>query len=215
MYKAVLFDLDGTLTDSGPGLMRSVQYALEKIGHPEDDLEALRCFVGPPLLEQFMEFAGIDEETARTAIEYYRERYVPVGMFENELYPGVTDLLDELSQKGYILAVASSKPEKYVVEILKYFGIEGYFSAVVGSELNETRTKKNEVVEEALHRLGLSDRPEEAVMVGDKSHDIIGARMAGVECLAVSYGYGTMEELTSSDPLRIVRSPYEAGLFFQ
>ena len=93
MYEAILFDLDGTLTESGPGIMRSVQYALEKIGRPEENLSALRCFVGPPMKEQFMSYAGVDEETAEKAIVYYRERYVPVGMFENELYPGVPEML--------------------------------------------------------------------------------------------------------------------------
>ncbi len=215
MYKAVLFDLDGTVTDSGPGITRCVQYALEKIGHPEENLDALRVFVGPPLKEQFMEYAGVDEETALTAIRFYRERYEPVGMFENELYPGILELLEDLYRKGYQLAIASSKPEPYVKRILAHFGIDRYFKEVVGAGLDETRTRKVEVVEEALRRLGLADSPEKAILVGDKSHDVLGARAAGVECLAVTYGYGTPEELKGAQPLKILHTPAEVGYFFQ
>ena len=124
MYKAILFDLDGTLTDSGEGITKSVQYALEKVGKPEPDLQKLRIFVGPPLLEQFQEYAGIDEETARKAVEIYRERYAPVGIYENELYPGIPEMLSGLKQRGYKLAIASSKPENFVKIVAEYFHID-------------------------------------------------------------------------------------------
>ena len=215
MYKAILFDLDGTLTESGPGITRCVQYALEKIGHPEEDLEALRCFVGPPLKESFMEYAGVDEETAEKAVVYYRERFEPVGMFENDLYPGVVEMLETLKKRKYKLAVASSKPEKYVRKILEHFGIDGYFTEIVGADEEKKRTAKEEVVREALRRLGLSNHPEQAVLVGDKEHDVYGARACGVECVAVLYGYGTREELENADPLKIVETPEEAADFFQ
>ena len=214
MYKAILFDLDGTLTESGPGITRCVQYALEKIGHPEEDLEALRCFVGPPLKEMFMEYAGVDEETAETAVVYYRERFEPVGMYENHLYPGVAEMLKTLKNRKYRLAVSSSKPEKYVRKILAQFGIDGYFTEIVGADEEKNRTTKEEVVREALRRLGLSNHPEQAVLVGDKEHDVYGARACGVECVAVLYGYGTREELEKADPLRIVETPEEAAYFF-
>ena len=215
MYKAILFDLDGTLTESGPGITRCVQYALEKIGHPEEDLEALRCFVGPPLKEQFMKYAGVDEETAEEAVIYYRERFEPVGMFENDLYPGVVEMLEALKAGKYKLAVASSKPEKYVRKILDHFGIGGYFTEIVGADENQKRMSKEEVVGEALRRLGLSDHPEQAVLVGDKEQDVYGARACGVDCVAVLYGYGTPEELDAADPLKIVKTPQEAAYFFQ
>ena len=127
MYKAILFDLDGTLTDSGEGITKSVQYALEKVGKPEPDLQKLRIFVGPPLLEQFQEYAGIDKETARKAVEIYRERYAPVGIYENELYLGIPEMLSGLKQRGYKLAIASSKPENFVKIVAEYFHIDSYF----------------------------------------------------------------------------------------
>ena len=214
MYKAIFFDLDGTLTESGEGITKSVQYALEKLGKPEEDLDKLRVFIGPPLMEQFMKYADIDETEARKAVEYYRERYAIKGIFENRPYDGVENLLRELKGRGYILAVASSKPEYYVTKILDYFNLSSYFEVVVGSEMNGARTSKTEVIEEALKRLNMSDRRKEVLMVGDKEHDVLGARAAGLDCVAVGYGYGTKEELTAAQPLKIVASVDELLRFF-
>lgn len=215
MYKAILFDLDGTLTESGEGITKSVQYALEKMGYPEMDLEKLRVFVGPPLLEQFMKYAGMSEEEGRQAVVYYRERYSVTGIFENRVYDGVPNMLEELRRKGYLLAVSSSKPEYFVTKVLDHFGLTGYFDEIVGSEMNGKRTGKAEVIEETLRRLQLSDHREQVIMVGDKEHDVFGARKCGLECIAVSYGYGTMEELTQADPLKIAASPEEVLDFFE
>lgn len=214
MYKAILFDLDGTLTESGEGITRSVQYALEKLGKPAPSLDELRVFVGPPLMEQFMKFADLDQDTARLAVSYYRERYASVGIFENRVYAGIEEMLAELKKKGYLLAVASSKPEKFVLQILEHFHLRSYFNEVVGSEMDGSRTSKASVVEEALKRLGLSDEREAVLMVGDKEHDVLGARACGVECIAVSYGYGTMEELEAAKPLKILSNPRELLHFF-
>ena len=214
MYKAIFFDLDGTLTESGEGITKSVQYALEKIGKPEEDLEKLKVFVGPPLMEQFMKYAGIDEATGRKAVEFYRERYEVKGIYENHPYEGVEKMLQELKRKGYILAVASSKPEYYVTQILDYFKLSSYFDVVVGSEMNGARTSKSEVIEEALKRINMSDKRNEVLMVGDKEHDVLGARAAGLDCVAVAYGYGTQEELTEANPLKIVDSVDELLHFF-
>lgn len=214
MYKAIFFDLDGTLTDSGEGITKSVQYALEKIGKPEPDLQKLRIFVGPPLLEQFEEYAGIDEETARKAVEIYRERYAPIGIFENELYPGIEEMLSGLKNRGYKLAIASSKPEVFVKIVAEHFHIDSYFDEMVGSEPEGCRTNKTEVIEEALKRLGLSEHRDQVMMVGDKEHDVFGARRAGLECIAVSYGYGTEEELENAHPYKIVNSAEEILDFF-
>ena len=214
MYKAILFDLDGTLTDSGEGITKSVQYALEKIGKPEPDLKKLRVFVGPPLLEQFEQYAGIDRETAKKAVEIYRERYAPIGVYENEMYPGILELLSGLKKRGYKLAIASSKPENFVRIVAEYFHIDSYFDEMVGSEPNGERTNKTEVIEEALKRLGLSEHREQVLMVGDKEHDVFGARRAGLECVAVSYGYGTKEELENAHPLKLVNSTEELLDFF-
>ena len=214
MYKAIFFDLDGTLTESGEGITKSVQYALEKIGKPEEDLEKLKVFVGPPLMEQFMKYAGVDEATGRKAVEFYRERYEVKGMYENHPYESVEEMLQELKRKGYILAVASSKPEYYVTQILDYFKLSSYFDVVVGSEMNGARTSKSEVIEEALKRINMSDKRNEVLMVGDKEHDVLGARAAGLDCVAVAYGYGTQEELTEANPLKIVDSVDELLHFF-
>ena len=196
MYKVILFDLDGTLTESGEGITKSVQYALEKLGKPEDDLKKLEVFVGPPLLQQFMEYAGLDEETGIKAVEYYRERYSTVGIFENQPYPGVEEMLDTLCQKGYTLAVASSKPEYFVKKILDHFASHN-FTEISG---------QSEMIQEVLARLNMQNHRDEVIMVGDKEHDVFGARKAGIECVAVAYGYGTEQELKQAQPLKIVDS---------
>lgn len=213
MYRALLFDLDGTLTESGIGITRSVQYALEKIGKPEPDVDKLLCFVGPPLLAQFMKYADLDEATANQAIAYYRERYTEIGIYENEPYPGIREALKKL-HKDYILAVASSKPEPYVRQILDHFQLTEFFDEIVGAELSGGRTEKNEVISEALSRLHLDQKRDEVLMIGDKEHDVLGARSEGIECLAVSYGYAAEGELENAKPLAIVDSVDELVRFF-
>ena len=210
-YKAIFFDLDGTLTESGEGIIKSVQYALNKMGRPAEDAEKLRVFIGPPLLEQFMAYAGLDKDSARQAVAYYRERYSTIGIFENQPYPGIEDLLKKLHEDGYTIAVSSSKPEFFVRQILDHFHLTEYFDEIVGSTMSEKRTAKAEVIEETLYRLHLCDHREQVLMVGDKEHDVIGAREEGIECIAVSYGYGTMEELKAAHPKTIVHSVEELG----
>lgn len=206
MKRAILFDLDGTLTESGEGITKSVQYALEKMGKPEPDLHKLQAFVGPPLLEQFMTYADMSETEARKAIEYYRERYVPIGIFENKPYPGVPEMLKTLVDHGFLLAVASSKTEVSVNRVLERYELDGYFAAAVGSEPDGKRSRKVEVIEETLRRLDMVQDREHVLMVGDKEHDVFGAREAGIRCVAVGYGYGTPEELEAASPFRIVET---------
>ena len=214
MKQYLLFDLDGTLTDPMVGITSSVQYALEKFGIHIKYLKDLIPFIGPPLDDSFQEFYGLSKEDAGKAVEYYRERYSTTGIFENCPYPGVEKLLQELRRKKYLLAVASSKPEYYVKQILDYFNLTEYFDEIVGSEMNGARTNKTEVIEETLKRLGLDHHREQVIMVGDKEHDVLGARKAGLDCVAVSYGYGTEEELAASQPLQIVASAEEILDFF-
>ena len=214
MKQYLLFDLDGTLTDPMVGITSSVQYALEKFGIHVKYLKDLIPFIGPPLDDSFQEFYGLSKEDAGKAVEYYRERYSTTGIFENCPYPGVEKLLQELRRKKYLLAVASSKPEYYVKQILDYFNLTEYFDEIVGSEMNGARTNKTEVIEETLKRLGLDHHRERVIMVGDKEHDVLGARKAGLDCVAVSYGYGTEEELAASQPLQIVASAEEILDFF-
>lgn len=206
MRKTILFDLDGTLTESGEGITKSVQYALKKMGKPEPDLHKLRVFIGPPLMEQFMKYAGMSEAEAKKAVAWYRERYVPIGIFENRPYPGVPKMLQALADDGFLLAVASSKTEESVLRVLERYGLEGFFAAAVGSLPDGRRSRKEEVIEEALRRLHMEKDREHALMVGDKEHDVIGARRAALRCVAVGYGYGTPEELTAAKPFTIVQT---------
>ena len=161
-----------------------------------------------------MKYAQIDEETARQAVTLYRERYSVTGIFENRVYDGIPEVLEKLKGKGYALAVASSKPEYFVEKVLAHFDLASYFDVVVGSEMNGGRTKKADVIEETLKRLKLEKHRDQVIMVGDKEHDVLGARQAGISCVAVTYGYGTMEELVKAGPLQIVNSPEQLLDFF-
>lgn len=203
MWKTVLFDLDGVLTDSAEGITKCVQYALVELGIKAPELSELNCFVGPPLHEMFMKYARLDTETADRAVALYRERYVPTGMFENQLYPEILKLLELLKRNGIIMGVASSKPEVYVKQILEHFGISSYFKVVVGSELTGDRVKKNEVLEEAIRRLHMENRRDQIVLIGDTAFDIRGAHAVDIDCVAVSYGYGKREDLEAARPIYI------------
>ncbi len=215
MKKYLLFDLDGTLTDPKEGICTCVQYALASFGIQEPDLDKLEPFIGPPLKESFMHFYDMNEEQAQAAVEKYRERFRDTGIFENRLYDGIPQMLRTLNSKGMFLAVASSKPTVFVERILEHFGIRSYFKAVVGSELDGTRTEKNEVVEEALRQL-FGDAPVEknkVYMIGDRRFDIEGAKAQGVDSVGVTYGYGGMEELREARADYIVRSVEELQRF--
>ena len=203
-YSILLFDLDGTLTESGEGIIRSVQYALEKFDIQETNPETLSLFIGPPLLDSFQRIYGMSAEDARAAVRFYRERFSTIGIFENQVYPGIEEMLKELKRKGVILAVASSKPETFVVQIMQHFHLEDCFCEVVGSLMNETRTGKPEVIEEALRRLDALDRREEVLMIGDTEHDVLGAKNRGIDCLAVNYGYGTEDSIRNAGPIQVV-----------
>lgn len=199
MLKAVLFDLDGTLTDPMIGITKCVQYALNHYGIDEE-IENLTKFIGPPLIDSFMEFYGFSPEQAREATSVYRERFAPIGKFENEVYPGIPEMLSKLKEKGIKLLVASSKPEPFVNDILVHFNLDGYFDIVVGSLLNETRTKKEEVIEEALLQLGSEFSKDEIAMVGDRKFDVASANQYGLISVGVRYGYAEPGELEAENP---------------
>ena len=198
MITTILFDLDGTITESGPGIIRSVQYALEKLGRPEENPEMLRAFVGPPLIDGFMDYAGLDRDTAEKAVTLYRERYSTKGIFEVSLYPGIKEMLRELEERGMRLAVASSKPDVFVKQILDHCEIDGFFESVTGSSLTENDAGKPHIITKALDRLSMLDRKSEVIMVGDRKYDILGAHAVGILSIGVTYGYGTREELLSA-----------------
>lgn len=194
-WKRLLFDLDGTITDPKVGITKSVQYALEAFGIIESDADRLTPFIGPPLQERFEQFYQMSKEQAKQAVEKYRERFSTVGLYENEIYPGMAQLLSELCAQGCTLAVASSKPTVFVKKILEHFQIEPYFSVVVGSELDGRRVQKEEVVAEALRQLSLLGDAGETAMIGDRRFDIEGAQAHRLTGIGVAYGYALPGEL--------------------
>ena len=208
MFQSILFDLDGTLTDVAPGITNSVKYALSKFGIDETDDNKLRKFLGPPLISSFMEFYGFSKEKAQKAVEYYREYFVPHGIFENEVYSGIPKLLQKLKADGKTLIIATSKPETFAVQIAEHFEIDSYFDLIAGSNLDNTRSKKAQVIEYALETLGILDRAH-AVMIGDREHDIKGAKKTGLRSIGVLYGYASPGELENAGADFTANSPEE------
>lgn len=202
MYQYCLFDLDGTLTDPREGITKSVQYALQKKGIDEPDLKKLEDFIGPPLRDSFMIKYGMSPEEAEEAVAFYRERFAPIGVFENQIFDGIPELLKALYEKKVKIAIASSKPTVFVQKILKHFEIDAYFDVVVGSELNGRRDSKEEVVEEALKQLGILElseakKKETCAMIGDRKFDIQGAKAHGLTGVGVRFGFAGEGELES------------------
>ena len=208
MKDYLLFDLDGTLTDPKVGITTCVQYALKELGIEEPDLDKLEPFIGPPLKDSFMNFYGMDSEQADRAVAKYRERFDQIGWSENKVYKGIPRMLKKLRAKGVHMAIASSKPTVFVERILKHFKINSYFQVVVGSELDGRRSNKAEVVREAMSRLykGRTIEADRFYMIGDRCFDVQGARSLGIESVAVSYGYGSLEELKEAHADYIVQS---------
>ena len=204
-YKYVLFDLDGTLTDPAIGITTSVAYALKKFGIEVEDISTLNHFIGPPLLDTFMEDYGFSKEKAQTAIDYYRERFRVKGLYENVVYDGVFDMLEELKNGGREIILATSKPEPFAREILRHFGMEKYFLFIAGSNFDGTRTAKAEVIEYALENAGVTNKSA-CIMIGDRKHDIIGAQKTGLDSIGVLYGYGSREELENANATYIAET---------
>lgn len=207
MFSYLLFDLDGTISDPKEGITGCVQYALASFGIEEPDKDKLEPFIGPPLRDSFMQFYGFSQEQADEATRKYRERFNVTGKYENTLYPGMAKLLGDLQASGAHLAIASSKPTVFVEDILRYFGIRQYFEIVVGSELDGTRDRKEDVVAEVLKQFaerGAVD-PSDIVMIGDRKFDIEGAKAAGTHSIGVSYGYSAPGELEAAGAEIIVK----------
>lgn len=213
-YSIILFDLDGTLTDPKEGITKSIQYALNKMGIIENDLEKLTPFIGPPLLQSFMEVYNFSEEEANQTLQFYRERFSVTGLFENEVYEGIEELLSNLKQSNYRLAVATSKPTVFAKRILDHFELSQYFEVIVGSELDGTRTAKGEVIAEVLKQMNIEEDKVHSVMIGDRKHDMIGALENGIDCIGVTYGYGSQEELNKANATYIVHSVGSFSIIF-
>ncbi len=192
-YQYILFDLDGTITDPGLGITNSVMYALNKFGI-SDKRENLYKFIGPPLAQSFQTYYGFDEKKAKLGIQYYREYYTVDGIFENIVYDGVEEILKSLRQDGRTILMATSKPEKFANQILEHFHLSSYFDFVAGATMDESRVTKADVISYAIENFGITNL-NEALMVGDREHDILGAKAVGIDSMGVLYGYGSREEL--------------------
>lgn len=206
-YQYFLMDLDGTISDPKEGITKSVAYALNYYGIQVENLDTLEKFIGPPLSDSFQDFYGFDREKSLEAVEKYREYFKDRGIFENELYPGMEHLLKTITEQGGKIVLATSKPEVFAKRILEYFQISEYFTFAAGSTLDTTRNKKADVIRYALDTLGITQ--EEAVMIGDREHDVIGAKKNGMECIGVLFGYGDREELETAGADVIVETVEE------
>ena len=203
MKKTILFDLDGTLTDSGEGIINCVIYALERFGLPIPSRDALRYFVGPPLHESFIK-QGIPADRAEEAVAVYRERYIPIGKYENTPYPGIRELLEILQSEGHALYVATSKPEQMSIDILEHFDLAKYFDLICGATMDTSRTNKEAVIAYLLEQSG---RSGPIVMVGDTKFDVIGAKVHGIPCIGVSWGYGEPADMLKAGACAIANTP--------
>jgi phosphoglycolate phosphatase len=201
-YQTILFDLDGTLTDPKPGITRSIEYALARFNITVPDLDTLIPFIGPPLSESFQTYYNFTPEQTQQAIVYYREYFSERGLYENAVYPGITDMLASLQASQKRLVVATSKATVFAERILEHFCLDQYFTLIAGSEYDGTRIHKSEIIAYVLATLPASE--QQAVMIGDRKHDILGAKANNIPSIAVTFGYGLYEELQSAQPTHIV-----------
>ena len=200
----IFFDLDGTLTDPMLGITHSVQHALKAYGIVEEDLTKLIPFIGPPLKDSFIKFYDFSEEQAKEAIYKYREYFAVGGLFENRVYEGIPELLGQLRAAGKKLYVATSKPEEFARQILEHFHLDSYFDYIGGASMDEVRVKKGDVIAYTMEQAGIehADRSQ-MVMVGDREHDVLGAKEQGLDCVGVLFGYGPREELEAAGAWKI------------
>ena len=202
MQTAILFDLDGTLTDSGEGIINCAMLALSHFGIPLPSRDAMRVFVVPPLRDTFSDF-GVPEDRIEEAIRIFRSRYIPIGKYENTPYPGIEELLSKLREAGYALYVATSKPETMAVDILTKFGLARYFAAICGATMDGSRDEKSKVIAYLLDQIG---RRSPSVMVGDTAFDVLGAAAHGIPAIGVSWGYGSVEDMRNAGAVSIANS---------
>ena len=211
MYRYILFDLDGTLTDSKEGIFRSLCYAFDKLGDPAPDEATLTKFIGPPLQDSFAEYCGYGEEKIRKGLAFFRERYNVLGKFENKPAPGLVDLCARLKAEGYVLALASSKPEEMCLQICEKFGFTPSMETITGSPPDKDWTKAD-VIREAMRRLGVGEADKASIlMVGDRKFDVLGAAECGIDCVGVEFfGYAAPGELAEAGAVAVVQDT--AGL---
>lgn len=204
----IIFDLDGTLTNPKEGITKSIIFALEKLdvsGYTQDSLE---WCIGPPLIDSFIKILGGDNERAKLGVEYYREYYKPRGLYENSVYPGIKELLTTLKSSGKTLYIATSKPKIFAKQILEHFGLDDYFYAIYGSELDGTRTNKKDLIAYIMQQESITNN---CMMIGDREHDIIGAKDNKVASIGITWGYGSADELQQAGADYICHTPEELG----
>lgn len=214
MFDLILFDLDGTLTEPKQGITNCVKYALAHFGIEEEDEKKLLSFIGPPLVDSFKELYGFSEEDALLAVEKYRERFSTIGLFENDVIDGAKELLAYLKKSGKIIALATSKPQVFAMQITEHFGLSEYFDIQVGAELDGTRNYKHEVISEVLKQAGCKDLSK-VVIVGDRKHDIQGAKKCNISSIGVKCGYAEENELEEAGADFIFENLYETLNFFE
>ena len=197
MFDYLFFDLDGTLTDPAQGITNSFIHALKYFGLEIPSYETLCTFIGPPLPDTFKNLLGFSEEKAAEGVKKYREYFAEKGLFENSVYPGIPELLAELKENGKKLVVATSKPEEFSVKIIEHFGLSQYFENVCGSLMDESRSKKDQVIQYAIERNHINDKSK-VLMIGDRKHDILGAKKVGLKSCGVLFGYGSRQELAEA-----------------
>ena len=208
MYNTVLFDLDGTLTDSGLGITKAVQYALGQMGYEVPQRESLFCFIGPPLHSSFQKFYGMDEPTSVEAVRQFRVYYNQMGgILENEVYGGVREMLAALKAAGKRLCIATSKPDAAAKRVMRYFGLDEFVPDIVGGTDDPDRNTKGKVIAYVLREFGID--PESAIMVGDREHDVHGAAENGIPCIGITWGYGDRAELEGAGAAVTFDTPEE------
>ncbi len=207
-YNYLFFDLDGTLTDSRLGITNSIVYALKKMNLPIPEDSVLMKFLGPPLVESFQNYCGLQEKAALEAVDIYREYFSTKGLYENEVYPGIREILEELKAKGYGLVVATSKPEQFSVRILEHFQLDVYFQLIAGSSMDTSRNSKESVIRYAIEQLGVTN-PGDVLMIGDREHDVLGAKACKISCIGALWGYGSREELLEAGAVSLISRPEE------
>lgn len=205
MYDTLLFDLDGTIVDSSRGITNCAIYALEKFGITVTDRRELYRFIGPPLVDSFRDFYGFSDESAKAAVAFYRERYREVGMYENDVYEGIPELLESLRARGKRIFLATSKPEEFAKKILEYLKLDKYFDLIAGATFDRSRDTKESVIRYALAEGGLVP-DETVVMIGDRLHDVEGAQAVGIDSIGVLWGFGSREELESEGATNIAEA---------
>lgn len=207
-FEYILFDLDGTITDSGEGITKAVQYSLKHFDILVDDLSDLQKFIGPPLKHSYINFYDFDDAKAEIGIIKFREYYSDKGIFENKLYDGIIEVLEELNKNNKKIILATSKPELYAKQILEYFNIDKYFSVIAGADFEETRVNKGDVIKYALDQVDIKDLSK-VIMIGDREHDIIGAKENNIKSIGVLYGFGDVIELTQARADYISKTPQD------